>query len=257
MIKYDNNEVVYIKDFIAYIFNIVDVTKYVDVSTITKAVLTLEDMLELGLHNKEVYMKQSIGILHKTDDNNKFNYFQNPYDIDVVDEKIVRISDRIAYTKDKSLLLDYGVSLDNTIYLCLAKDLLLYAENENINQPFLINMYYPLLVKKGVQDNVSYASNIDRLIIENNNLLNAAYFLNKKKVHFLNDYYDNRTRDLDVRMEGIRELQCVIMPELNNTVISLDLLFRLLVTDKSYPLIKYNPSKGEKKYLSYLFFKFL
>ena len=147
-------------------------------------------------------------------------------------------------TLDNSLLLDYNIS-SNIIYLSCASDLLTYFSNNNINDEFVINTYFPFLVNENIL-------NLNTLTSQKNKLINkdkSKIKTNSKKyfdqINLFYDIYNNNDLQINYLKNGINNVKLTIFL-FNPYTLPLDNIFKILHASKNIPFIKFNPGKKKE-----------
>lgn len=145
---------------------------------------------------------------------------------------------------DNSLLLDYKMS-NNVIYLSCASDMLTYFSNNNVNEEFVINTYFPFLANENI-------FNLNTLTSQKNKLINkdkTKIKSNSKKyfdqINFFYDIYKNNTSSIEYIKQGINNVKLSILL-FNTYTLPLDSVFKILHASKDIPFIKFNPGKKKE-----------
>ena len=171
-----------------------------------------DDMLNLNLKNKE-YVKKPLGQKFFINDLN-YQYTVNPFDLVTFDSFLEKHAENIVTTQNRSLLLDFGKPMNNTIYCCLAEEVFSYVEEMNI--PNIVpgstsKIYFPFLYKQNIYTLEQLKSNKIALIANNKVIINKYSEKKQLTTDLLYDIYDNREENLSVKGDGIkheRKAQC-------------------------------------------------
>jgi len=198
------------------------------------------DILELNLNDKKVKMNMILGKNNYIQEN-EYPFVVNPFllvgEYDELIEKVTRKS--ILYL-NSNLLLDSGIILDNTIYLCLASDVL-------DDQEIRAKIYYPKLYNKQVFSAEYLEENRNFFIEDNKKIVeNPAAWENVRNVDLFYDMYYSRKTNLEYVDTGIKSFVFTI-PFLFKTKIPLDVIFKLIHATKATPLTKFNASLRQEK----------
>jgi len=196
----------------------------------------IETKLKLDNTNLDI----SIPIGHKFSTFHNILFSSNPYSILPSDEPVFKTSiDNTLFTMENSLLLNYGDITNNTLYLCLAENVLQHTNSKNLNQNTIIKHYFPFL------NNLNILS-IDQLNKNKSKLIDTTKALNKNKDTRIDTLYEVFDTNIDIPYvsNGITDLNIVIHPE-NKTIIPLENIFKKFHATSDIPFIKYKP--GFKK----------
>jgi hypothetical protein len=208
----------------------------------------------------------------------EYPYAVNPFDAISADPFLEIHAGEIVNTTNKMVLLDYGMFIDNTIYLMTAEDVLVYATTEAnmaaaaatgfgkpIYESYMISLYFPYLTayrddtpRTAVEKGSAEASGeIDLTTIHSHNtlllhkaklfeadkkILNERFMRQTANIKLLYDIYERRTSEHNYLDDGIRGVELMIHPETPYNQ-SLDAVFKLIHCSDSIPYIKHNPGK--------------
>ena len=215
-----------------------------------KETYTFEDILELKLDNKVCVVNKALGQKFFVIEN-EYPFVCNPFDVLSYDSFFERSVRKSLSTLNGNLVLSSGKFINNSIYLCLAKDVLTSVSEKGISEEITTKIYYPFLHNKQFDT-------LDKLLEVEHTLRdgNGKYVNDKttklfKTVDMFYDIYLQKKSDLKYLNKGIQYVNATIMPDFTITV-PLETIFKLLHASKTCPLIKYNPSsKHEKIYRLY------
>ena len=133
--------------FSAFLSNIGDV----DLNDVTdKQTYTYSDVIGLNLDSREHIVKRSIG--QKVMAESKYPYSVNPFDLLDFDEFLLRYSETLISTENKSTLFDYGTLHNNTLYMCTFEDVLSDIESKDLSLETACKVYYPFLFEYGIRN---------------------------------------------------------------------------------------------------------
>ena len=206
-----------------------------------KDTYSLDDMSELTglLNDKSRFYKMSIGKRFRTSHNEFFS--ANPFDMFSIPGKTelwTQSSSNPLESFENQLLLNNngGRFLDNTIFVCFAKDVFSFCEKNEISMGWVSSIYFPLLARKDINSQ-------EELTIAQRNLLGET---KKKSPHsnepidILYDIYRERMSDMTFLERGISEFSLLIHPEFKH-ILPLDIIFKNVHATLNIPFIKYNP----------------
>jgi len=146
-------------------------------------------------------------------------------------------------TLDNLVLLNYneGKLIDNTIYVCLAEDVLRYCCEENgLDDYIILKMYYSRMVTLyDINTFDEYRQNKQRMLTESNKLLNETTF---EMAKIVDTYYDLRktSEPINYILQGISSIS-VILTSTENIILPLESIFKKIHAEKNIPFIKFNP----------------
>jgi hypothetical protein len=212
----------------------------------------------------------------------EYPYSINPFDAMNADPFLEIHAGEIVNTTNKVVLIDYGMFIDNTIYLVTAEDVLVYARDfardaplaegegaarigKPIYESYMVSLYFPYLA--AYQDNTprtvvergsaEAAGETDLATIHSHNtlmlhkpalfeadkkILNERFMRQTANIKLLYDIYERRTTEHNYLDDGIRGVEFMIHPETSYNQ-SLDAVFKLIHCSDSIPYIKHNPGK--------------
>ena len=128
-----------------------------------KELYTFDDILLLNLdktYNVNTFIGQHLITMEKF-------YTANPYNVLSVDRELEEKLDSILTTTNKNLLLNYGTINNNTIYLCLADDVIENAMSKEFSPHLMIKQYFYFLDKLQIYD-------LEELKKQNTNLIEKS-----------------------------------------------------------------------------------
>lgn len=179
----------------------------------------------------------------------------NPFNIDENEHENIRrlqkVNNNLFYlpTNNNNLLMDTGDIYNNTIYLCLANDVLPYitiaatsVEAAIALQKDVIKAYYPLLWDAKIY-NTETLSQLEPSLKGTSAKILKDDSLHKylDAVNMFYGIYQQQTTKLKYKQRGIQSIHLCIHPRFHFKL-SLDTLFKTLSANKTHPLIKYNPA---------------
>ena len=163
-----------------------------------KEVYSFDDLINMNLNtifeHEQILTSYSLG--QKINISN-FDYTitSNPFIIKQYD-KVIKDVDNIVNTHNASLLLDYGEIFQNTIYVCLASDVLEYHKNNNVLINTSLKIYFPSLYALNIKDVNSYQSEHVDLIKSTQMNISDSKIYNNSIDMFYNIYQTQKNSKL-------------------------------------------------------------
>ena len=137
-----------------------------------------------------------------------YPFIVDPFNIsnnDDFDEFIIRNIDDITATSNKNILMDYN--FDNNMFtICLARNMLTYANSLELNEENIIKIYYPFLYKKDIL-NLSILN--DNLLDFQEKTINEIGDKFTKQINNVSLFYDifqHKTTTFDYLNKGIKNI---------------------------------------------------
>ena len=151
----------------------------------------------------------------------------NPYE-PVLDPFLKKAHHDLVKTKNKTVLLEYGVIHENVIHVCCAADVLMNAGV--VNDAELIKLYYPYLHEKGIGSREQLAENRQALLDETRPHIDDAFIKHNAAVDVLYQVYDGRQQPDELRYaeRGIKSAHFIMHP-VARFAMPLDSLFLSLI----------------------------
>ena len=169
----------------------------------------------------------------------------------VLDPFLKKTHRDLVKTKNKTVLLEYGVIHENVIHVCCAADVLAAADADSDTER--VKLYYPYLHEKGIDSREQLAERRQELLDNTRNLTDAAFLQHNAAVEMLYQVYDARQNPTELRYaeRGIKSVHFIMRP-VSRFTLPLDSLFKVLNSAQQTPIIKYNPQgQREKVYRMY------
>ena len=155
--------------------------------------------------------------------------------------------DAYVYSSDTSVLLNAGRLKDNTIFVCLAKDVLGRAD---VNQKYVCDSYFPFLYAKGIRGLSDLLGRFQELIAETKKNITPDII----RLYDTVDMFRKIKSDNDFLPytdEGIIKFDIGLKTEFVN-LLPLDSIFKNIHATANVPFIKYNPGfRRENMYRLY------
>jgi hypothetical protein len=209
-----------------------------------KPIYKYDDILNLNIFQKDSLVKTPIGQKFVAIEST-LPYTVNPYDVIEYDPFLSKYAKDITSTTNNELLLSFGDIEYNTIYLCLANEVLEYLNEKRISEETTIQIYFPYLFAEDIRSLDEYNDN--RILFIEKTKTRISNNFNKKieSIDLLYDIYSERKTDLKYNKNGISKISFTIHPEYTFNL-PIDIVFKLINASESTPLIKYNPSKYQE-----------
>ena len=180
---------------------------------------------------------QNISLGQKVLFEKNYPYTVNPNDIKYIDPVLLNANSNKFITEDNLLLFEYGKIYNNTLYFYTPDDVALL--NKNIDDMYLLKVYFPKLYENDIINISSYEKNIEKMSKKFNKLTNKRNYKNYNKcVNFYYSNYDKKTFT-----SYVIDFNIVIHP-ISKIKLPLHAIFKMLNSNKNMPLIKYNPRDG-------------
>jgi hypothetical protein len=208
----------------------------------SKKVYDYDDLLSLKLDQKPLEIDKILGQKYYFVDG-EYPFVHNPYNVkenyDYLYEKTSRKS---ILGLNSYLLFNTGTEIvNNTIYLCLAKDVFKNAEEKGFSLEVTSKIYFPALYSQNIRDLSSLADKSQELLEGNKEALKRVNLESYKVVNMFYDIYKERKEELPYLSRGIRSMKIIIHPDFS-VKMPLDVIFKLIHATEKNPLIKYNPA---------------
>ena len=177
----------------------------------------------------------------------KTNYLfsSNPYCILPNNEPIFKIKkDNVIYSFENNLLLNYPTLTNNSLYICLAENVLHFGEANAIMEEYLLSLYFPLLSKQDINSKESLLENKQSLIDDTSLLIKPDVFKIHKNIDMFHSLKFLELNELPYIDNGLTKFHIVLHP-VTRTFLPLDIIFKSINSTNEIPFIKYNP--GSKR----------
>jgi len=209
-----------------------------------KEVYSYDDIFEMKLDDKKYIINKVLGQKFFIVEN-EYPFISNPFDVKEYDKFLQQNSRKTLSTLNNHLLLNTGGIFNNSIYLCLAEDVLSYAAENDISEQTTLKIYYPFLYNK----NINTLEDLDR---KREELLQSTKKIDNEKtrnlfkvIDMFYNVYDLRTNNLNYISKGIKFIKAVMKPDFD-VKIPLEIIFKIVHATETNPLIKYNPSSRQE-----------
>jgi hypothetical protein len=209
-----------------------------------KEVYSYDDIFEMKLDNKEYIINKVLGQKFFIVEN-EYPFICNPFDVREYDKFLEQNSHKSLSTLNNHLLLNSGEIVDNSIFLCLAEDVLSYVEEKDVSQETTLKIYYPFIYNKNINSLEDLERGREQLIQGNKKIINEKTVNYFKTIDMFYEVFDLRKKDLNYVSKGIKYIKAVMKPDFN-VKIPLEIIFKIIHATESNPLIKYNPSSRQE-----------
>jgi len=224
--------------FFQFLYNIDEI----DIESVPiKEYYTIDDIFKLNLENKSFTLSKPLG--HKFISlNHDYPFTINPFDAITYDTFLEKYAEELTTTTNKQLLMHCGNILNNTIYLCLADDVLSHAKENDLSENTTFKIYFPFLYNKDIISIENLLDEKQRLNRETKDMLTIEFKKNISNINLFYDIYKKRKEELNFTDVGIKSLNMTIH---QSTIFNLplDIVFKLIHATQNIPLIKMNISK--------------
>jgi hypothetical protein len=209
-----------------------------------KEIYTFDDIFEMNFANKKFIINNVLGQKFFIVEN-EYPFVCNPYDVNNYDKFFEKSARKSLTTLNSHLLFNSGNIIDNSIYLCLAEDVLLYLDKKNVSEETTIKIYYPFLYNKNINRLEDLKREKDKLLENNKKIVNEKVIDSFKTIDMFYDVYNQRKSELNYITKGVKFIKAIIRPEFY-VKIPLEIIFKVIHATQENPLIKYNPSSRQE-----------
>jgi hypothetical protein len=203
-----------------------------------------DDLLSLQLDNTPQIITRPIGqkiVKRGIGSINEYSFVANPFlFVNYVVSGISGVQ-RAITTLNSHLLLNTGTILNNTIYLCTAKEVIRDQDSA------MIQLYYPFLYEKEIFTLNELNEKREDLINANRKTVEESKKM-FEKIDIIYDIYKFRKPDKELNYvnRGIKSLVVSVYAP-DKIKIPTDIIFKLIHATEQYPLVKYNPGHRQEK----------
>ena len=212
--------------------------------------------------DEEELLLQELPIIEDIPIGQKFVYHRedivynvNPFNVSEVDPFIKEQGKNIISTTNKQILLDYEPIICQTIFLCLAGDVLEYVDIVETSKSGsavlapkdMIQIYYPYLAEKELFTTSDLQTHTQELLSSTTELIQDKNYKDiTDSVNLFYEAYYQRTTELPYVTNGIYSLDFEIKPD-NVFNVPIDMLFKIIHANDEKPLIKLTKGRFEEK----------
>jgi hypothetical protein len=211
---------------------------------VEKDVYTFDDIFEMSFDNKNYILNKVLGQKFFIVEN-EYPFVCDPYDVTEYDKFFEKSARKSLTTLNSHLLLNSGNIVDNSIYLCLAEDVLSYVDQKGLSVETTIKIYYPALYNKNINSIDDLDDKRVTLVENTKKLLDKKTFTAFKTIDMFYDVFMLKTTELNYVTKGIKYIKAVLRPDFS-IKIPLEIIFKIIHATQNSPLIKYNPSARQE-----------
>ena len=209
-----------------------------------KEVYSFDDIFEMKFDNKNYIVNKVLGQKFFIVEN-EYPFICNPYEVEEYDKFFEKSARKSLTTLNSHLLLNNGDIIDNSIYLCLAEDVLNYIQTKDISEETTVKIYFPFLYNKNINGLEDIHENRDKLVQSNKKFITEKTSETFNTINMFYDVYYSRKTDLKYVNKGIKYIKAIVAPEFD-VKIPLEIIFKIVHATQDCPLIKYNPSTRQE-----------
>ena len=210
-----------------------------------KDVYTYNDIIDLNLTENPQLVNLSLGQRFIIGEN-IYSFTINPFKVKTFDKLLRTNADNILTTTNKDLLLTSGYLFENTIYVCLAEDVLKNSVSKNISESVTSKVYYPFLSGKQILDLKQLRDKKYELLEENKTLISNNFTKQVDNIKMFHEIYNTRKSELNYIEQGVQMVEFVLSQDFEFNI-PLEVIFKLIHATKTIPFIKLNSSKKHEK----------
>ena len=211
---------------------------------IEKEVYTFDDIFQMNLNKQNFIINNVLG-QKKIIVDNEYPFSCDPYDVKEFDKFLERTTRKSLANLNNNLLLTSGNIIDNSIYLCLAGDVLQYLNKRRVSEETIIKIYYPFLHSKNINNLDDLEKQKDKLLEGKDKIINDKVIDTFKSVDMFYDVYNSRTSELNYLKNGIKYIKAEMKPDFS-VKIPIEIIFKVIHATQERPLIKFNPATRQE-----------
>ena len=212
-------------------------------------IFDFEDLLSIDAIDWDEPISHTIPIGQKIVKRKQYPFVANPYNCTITDPLLIREYEQMITTQNLNLLFECGTLCNNNIYICLAEDVLEYANTiDDSAIQYMLNIYYPILrAKYNITTTEKLLSNKIKLYDEQQKLIDKGFESYNDRIDLLYNIYYNKTTDINYQLNspGVLKLSFIIHPT-QKINMPLETLFKLIHSSEILPMVKYNPGIGHE-----------
>lgn len=214
-----------------------------------KSKFTFDEFISSDEINWDSIITTTIPIGQKLSLKKNYPFVTNPYNLVFEDAFIKNNINELLTTQNSNLLFEYGELCNNNIYLCTCEDVVdHFSGNENVSEDFIFKLYFPQLgLKKEITTKSALIESQIGLFEESMESIDQNFDNYNQRIDLMYNIFYKRTADIpyENNTPGIVKLDFTIHPTYNMKF-PLEILFKLINSDKTIPLIKYNPGRSRE-----------
>ena len=211
--------------------------------------ITFDEFISSNEINWDSIITTTIPIGQKLSLKKNYPFVTNPYNLLFEDAFIKNNINELLTTQNSNLLFEYGELCNNNIYLCTCEDVIdHFTGNENISQEFIFKLYFPQLgLKKEITSKSALNDSQIGLYQESMESIDENFDNYNQRIDLMYNIFYKRISDIpyENNTPGIVKLDFTIHPTYNMKF-PLEILFKLINSGKTIPLIKYNPGRSRE-----------
>ena len=212
-----------------------------------KGEYTYADLLSLGLEARDYTMIVPLDTKFVTAERG-LPFAVDPFSALTMDPAFAGVAGAVAATKNGRLLMEAGPLVNDTIYVCLAGDVLAYSKAEGLSEEAFVSVYYPALHRSGIHNLEILADREGRLREESRSTTGPAFIRAARTVDLFYSLPQAPKRLPYVRgASGLSALHVLLVPA-SPFHMPLDIVFKLSRATSTTPFIKHNAAKGDPLY---------
>ena len=159
-----------------------------------KETFSYDDVMSVFEGTTDIYIDIPLG--QKMDKKDYYFFVSNPYNF-----KNTAHTSTSFYIVENTLLLNYSNLLKNTIYVCLAEDVLEHATTHDYDTEYIVEYYFPFLYKDNINNVSRLIEEKQRLIEEtNSNIFGSLNTLNNRRSFYTAEYKDNYAGTIQIKV---------------------------------------------------------
>ena len=214
-----------------------------------KEIFSYDDLINIDDLNWEAISNLTIPIGQKLSQKKLYHYTVNPYNCVYMNDTLKTKTTDMLTTQNNNLLFEYSKLCNNNIFITLADEVLNYSkEIDDISESNFLKLYFPLLfIQKQITSLDMLENSKIQLYDETISQINENFDEYNKRIDLLYNMYYKKISDIpyENNTPGILKLEFTIHPTYS-IKFPLEVLFKLINSDKTIPMIKYNPGKSRE-----------
>ena len=211
-----------------------------------KNVFTYEDFINISDFNWDSVTNLTIPIGQKLTQKKLYHFISNPYNCVIMNDNLKANSSDMLTTQNNNLLFEYATLCNNNIFISLAEEVLEYSrEVENISEEHFLKLYFPqLFMQKQITSLEMLRNQKIQLYDETQEQINTNFDEYNERIDLFYNMFYKKLSDLPYENQtpGLLKIEFTIHPTYN-IKFPLEILFKLINSNKEIPLIKYNPGR--------------
>ena len=204
-----------------------------------------DDIIALNLDKKTWLVSKPIGQKFVAS-GTMLPYTINPFNVEDYDTTSERFVEKITIATNSNLLMNTGPIHENSIFVCIATDVLKYTKDKQLSEESTIKIYYPYLLNNDIHDLSELEQKKQQLLVDSDAMLTENFKKTVENVNLFYDIYNGRKTEIIYSEKGIKEIDFTIHPA-SPFNLPLDVVFKLIHATREVPLIKYNAGKRQEK----------